>query len=65
MVSHENALAAAGKMKTSKSSSGKPYPIQYIDDRFAGIYDDIGNLYNIRGKSILSIEYYGKALKLF
>jgi tetratricopeptide (TPR) repeat protein len=64
-VCYNRALIAAEHMKTSKGSSGKPYPVENIDDKFASIYGDMGNLYKIQGKYHEAIEYYTKALEIY
>ena len=65
MFYYDKALKATELMKTSKNSDGKPYPELDIDDRFAAIYGDFGNLYNIQGKYHEAVAYYQKALKIF
>jgi signal transduction histidine kinase len=61
MICYEKAIWAIGQAKAGK----KQYAKHVFDDALSLIYGSIGNLYNIQGKSVQAIDWYGKALKIF
>jgi signal transduction histidine kinase len=57
---YEKALVTNGRIQVGERDMQTD-----IDDNYAQIYSNMGNLYNIQGKYHAAIEYYTKALKIY